>query len=53
MLKSMNIAKGDVLMVMTTVCILMKVSPDKKKDPESQATVWDWWGPCKKTNEWW
>jgi hypothetical protein len=26
----------------------MKVSPDKKKDPESQATVWDWWGPCKK-----
>ena len=35
MLKSMNTAKGDVLMVMTTVCILMKVNPESKMNNET------------------
>jgi hypothetical protein len=48
MLKSMNTAKGDVLMVMTTVCILMKVNPVSAMNAETQKREHDWWGPCKK-----
>jgi dynein heavy chain len=47
MLKSLQVAKGDVLMVMTTVCILMKVTPKSAMNPETQKREHDWWGPCK------
>jgi dynein heavy chain len=47
--KAMKTPPGGVVMTMHAICIMMKVKPDKIKDPEGgNKKVDDFWGPSKK-----
>jgi dynein heavy chain len=48
MIKSVLTPTVDTLMVMTTVCILMKVAPASKMNPETQKKEFDYWKPAQK-----
>ncbi len=47
--KAMKTPPGGVVMTMHAICVMMKVKPDKIKDPEGgNKKVDDFWGPSKK-----
>jgi dynein heavy chain len=47
--KAMKTPPGGVVMTMHAICIMMKVKPDKVKDPEGgNKKIDDFWGPSKK-----
>ena len=48
MLKSLQKANAVTLMVMTTVCILMRVTAVGKMNPETQKKEFDFWPPTQK-----
>lgn len=44
-IKTVQKPHEDVVMVMSAVCVLLGVDPDKKMDPATQKRVTDYWGP--------
>jgi dynein heavy chain len=46
MIKSVQSPTVDTLMVMTTVCILLKIAPLSKMNPETQKKEFDYWKPA-------
>lgn len=47
-IKTVQKPHEDVVMVMSAVCVLLGVEPDKKMDPATQKRVTDYWGPTQK-----
>lgn len=47
LIKSVNVPTADTRMVMSAVCILMRVDPIKKMNPETQKKETDYWKPTQ------
>lgn len=48
MMKTIQVPHKDVLVILSGVCTLMEVAPEKKMDPATQKRVTDYWGPSQK-----
>lgn len=48
MMKTIQVPHKDVLVILSGVCVLMEVQPEKKMDPATQKRVSDYWGPAQK-----